>query len=338
MPAPLSLPPLPPAPARPRAWGRLAACALALGGALAAAAQPAPSPLPAADESALVRSYRAEALAYEHGEGVPRDGARAAAMHCRAARLGDARSQFALGWIHANGRGVPRDDALAAYFFRAAADQGIEQAAHMLARLPAPVADTPACMREPVALAVRVAPRPPPQAASPATPVAVPPPAPRPQLVELRRRAPRPIVDLVEALAPAYQLDPDLVLAIIQAESNFDPLARSPKNAQGLMQLIPDTAERFGVRNSFDPLQNVRGGMAYLRWLLAYFEGDLILVTAAYNAGEGAVERYRGIPPFRETREYVRRVLGTLGAVTHPFDASISEPSELLRTRRAALR
>jgi len=329
-------PPAPPARARPRtALRRLGACALMLGAALAAAAQPAPALLPGADESALLRSYRAEALAYEHGEGVPRDGARAAAMHCRAARLGDARSQFALGWIHANGRGVPRDDALAAYFFRAAADQGIEQAAHLLARLPAPVSETPECMREPVALAVRVQPRPPPLAAPAAVVLA---PVPRPQLVELRRRAPQPIVDLVEALAPAYQLDPDLVLAIIQAESNFDPLARSPKNAQGLMQLIPDTAERFNVRSAFDPLQNVRGGMAYLRWLLAYFEGDLILVTAAYNAGEGAVERYRGIPPFRETRDYVRRVLGTLGAVSHPFDASVSAPSDLLRTRRAAAR
>ena len=76
-------------------------------------------------------------------------------------------------------------------------------------------------------------------------------------------------------------------------------MALSPKNAKGLMQLIPATAARFNVRNPYDPAQNIRGGIAYLSWLLAYFEGDVTLVAAAYNAGEGAVERYRGVPPYR---------------------------------------
>ena len=79
------------------------------------------------------------------------------------------------------------------------------------------------------------------------------------------------------------------------------------------MQLIPDTAARFKVRNPMDPAQNIRGGMAYLRWLMAYFEGDIALVAAAYNAGEGAVERYRGVPPYAETRAYVRRILAAMG-------------------------
>lgn len=82
-------------------------------------------------------------------------------------------------------------------------------------------------------------------------------------------------------VAPEYQLSPHLVLAVMASESNFDPWAVSPKNAQGLMQLIPDTAARFKVKRIADPVQNIRGGMAYLRWLMAYFQGDLSLVLAA---------------------------------------------------------
>jgi soluble lytic murein transglycosylase-like protein len=313
-------------------WRRAAAPLVALAALLCGVAAQAQSWPTGVDESALVRSYRAEAQAYEHGDGtVPRDGTRAAALYCKAARLGDARSQFALGWIYANGRGVERDDALAAFFFRAAAEQGIEQAAKMLARLPEPVAEVPDCMREPPAIAVLVPPAPR-LAAAP-----TPPPLP-PQAVELRRKAPAEIVHLVDQLAPQYQVEPHLVLAIVQAESNFDTLALSPKNARGLMQLIPDTAARFDVRNAFDPAQNLRGGMAYLRWLLAYFEGDLALAVAAYNAGEGAVERYRGIPPYSETRAYVRRVLGMVGTVLHPYDANVTAPSAVLRARRTAAR
>jgi soluble lytic murein transglycosylase-like protein len=125
----------------------------------------------------------------------------------------------------------------------------------------------------------------------------------------------------------------------METESNFDPNAVSPKNAQGLMQLIPDTARRFGVRNPLDPAQNIRGGMAYLRWLLAYFEGDIALVAAAYNAGEGAVERYRGVPPYAETRLYVRKILDRLeGRREHPFDPKVTPPSERLPLIRGPLR
>ena len=142
----------------------------------------------------------------------------------------------------------------------------------------------------------------------------------------------------MQQLAPQYRRQPALVLAIIKTESNFGSLALSPKNARELMQLIPATAERFNVGNAFDPVQNLRGGMAYPRWLLAYFEGDLILVTAAYNAGEGAAERYRGIPQYSETRHYVRKVIGTVGTVVHPFDASVVEPSRVMRLRCVASR
>jgi soluble lytic murein transglycosylase-like protein len=105
------------------------------------------------------------------------------------------------------------------------------------------------------------------------------------------------------------------------------------------MQLIPDTAARFGVRNARDPVQNIRGGMAYLRWLMAYFEGDINLVAAGYNAGERAVERYLGVPPYAETRLYVRKIRAAIGGQTQaPFDASVTKASDLMPLLRPAWR
>jgi len=276
---------------------------------------PAVAPFEVETPEARIAVLRRDAVAYEHGSGHPKDGARAAALYCQAAKLGDAASQFDLGWMYANGRGVPRDDALAAYFFHSAAEQGLQQAAAMLKRVGEPVAEIPECMRDPVVAA----------GPAPEAPVEEPP--------EPPITAPRPIVDLVTRLAPQYQVPPRLVLAVIEAESNFNRLAVSPKNAQGLMQLIPETAQRFGVKNAFDAAQNVRGGIAYLRWLLAYFEGDVALVAAAYNAGERAVERHLGVPPFLETRAYVRRILAAVRPMTQ-FDASVVEPSPRLRLIR----
>ena len=122
---------------------------------------------------------------------------------------------------------------------------------------------------------------------------------------------------LVQRLAPRFDVDARLALAIVRAESNFNPGARSPRNAMGLMQLIPDTAERFGVRDPFDPEQNVRGGLAYLKWLIARYDGDIARVAGAYNAGEGAVDRFGGVPPYAETEEYVRRILAFYRARRH---------------------
>jgi soluble lytic murein transglycosylase-like protein len=104
-------------------------------------------------------------------------------------------------------------------------------------------------------------------------------------------------------------VDVKLALAVASVESNFDVSARSPKNAQGVMQLIPETAARFNVKNTYNAEQNIRGGLAYLRWLLTYFDGDMVRVVAAYNAGEKAVDKYQGIPPYHETQAYVRLVL-----------------------------
>ena len=136
--------------------------------------------------------------------------------------------------------------------------------------------------------------------------------------------APRKIFDLVMKLAPQFKVDPQLALAIMAAESNFDSQALSPNNAQGLMQLVPATSERFKVTDAFDPVQNIRGGLTYLRWLLAYFEGDVALVAAAYNAGEGNVARYRGVPPYLKTQAYVQKILTAFGTAVHPFDPSIT--------------
>jgi soluble lytic murein transglycosylase-like protein len=116
------------------------------------------------------------------------------------------------------------------------------------------------------------------------------------------------IAKLVAETAATNKIDPKLVLAVIATESAFQTDAVSPRNASGLMQLMPETAQRFGVKNVFDPGENIRGGVKYLRWLLTYFENDLSLALAAYNAGEGAVTRYGGIPPFPETRAYVEKI------------------------------
>ena len=115
--------------------------------------------------------------------------------------------------------------------------------------------------------------------------------------------------DLIENAARNHGLDPALLTALATVESRFDPRAVSPKGAAGLLQLMPATARRFGVVDVFDASQNVDGGARYLSWLLDRFDGRSDLALAGYNAGEGAVDRHQGIPPYPETREYVSRVL-----------------------------
>lgn len=139
---------------------------------------------------------------------------------------------------------------------------------------------------------------------------------------------------LVRELAPRYGLDPELVIAMIAAESGFRSDAVSPRGATGLMQLMPRTARRFGVRNSYHPVQNLRGGMSYLRWLLSYFRGNVKLAIAAYNAGESAVERHGGVPHFAETRGYTMRVMREYRRATHPFDPGLTTASTVIARLR----
>ena len=127
-------------------------------------------------------------------------------------------------------------------------------------------------------------------------------------LVE-RRAARSAFDDAIHDAATRSGVDPQLVKSVMLVESNFNARAVSRKGARGLMQLMPETARRFGVANRFDPVENIRGGVEYLATLLKLFSGDVVLALAAYNAGESAVAKHDGIPPFAETREYVRRAL-----------------------------
>jgi soluble lytic murein transglycosylase-like protein len=118
-----------------------------------------------------------------------------------------------------------------------------------------------------------------------------------------------PLNEVVNSASAAYHLDPDLVNSVIHAESGFNAHAISPKGARGLMQLMPGTADKLGVADSFDPVANVTGGSRYLRQLLELYNFDLVKALAAYNAGPQRVEQYKGVPPFRETRKYVARIV-----------------------------
>ena len=251
-----------------------------------------------------------QALAYEHGEGVAQDRLRAAALYCEAARHGNAEGQFSLGWMYANGRGVAHDEAVAAALFALAAEQGHAAARQALSFVGADRAALPECMRPD---------EPPVVVAEPPDP-----------FVDLPPEKQK-IADVVGVLAPVYDVAPRLALAVISVESGFDPKARSPKDARGLMQLIPDTAARFRVKNAFDIRDNVRGGLKYLRWLLSYYRGRVALAAAAYNAGEGVVDRYRGVPPYPETESYVQRVLALFGKDEHPYDATLAAPPPFLK-------
>ena len=280
------------------------------------------SALPAAasslqsDESpeARIAALRLDAVAYEHGNGQLRDGLRAAALYCQAAKLGDAASQFDLGWMYANGRGVARDDALAAFFFARAAREGHAQAREMLKFVDAQQFVYPECMLPPQ----------PDPSADRAVQAQVD--DPYADLPPDKRR----IAEIVVRAAPQYAIDPRLALAIVAAESNFQPDARSEKDARGVMQLIAATATRFNVRNRYNVEESLQGGLSYLRWLLAYYRGEVVLAVAAYNAGESAVDRYKGVPPYAETRAYVQRVQRLFTDQWHPYDPSVTDSSAIV--------
>jgi hypothetical protein len=246
---------------------------------------------------------------------------KAANLYCQASRYGSAEGTYRLGMLYAFGRGVPANRDYAANLFGIAAMHGHFEAQKMLETIEIRTQDTPQCVLEDVA----------PEKA----------PAHQygafkgsPDIDNYIARLPknkRWLVDLVDTIADWYKVDSKLVLSIITAESNFKVSAKSNKNANGLMQLIPATAERFNVKNAFNASQNIKGGVAYLRWLLSYFRGDVTLAVAAYNAGEGAVDRHKGVPPYKETRAYVKKVLALYQAKRHGYDASITKASPAIK-------
>jgi soluble lytic murein transglycosylase-like protein len=226
---------------------------------------------------------------YDTAEANRRHAARAFDLYCQAANKGHAAAAFRIGRIFFTGRGKRRDIVRAAAWFRLAAERG-----HLLSVRLVPHFDGSA-------------------SSQPSGCGGLGPRAKKGLASKGEVATPPGIAALVAALAPEYGLDPNFVLAIIAVESAFQRGAISPRRALGLMQLMPETAARFGVRRVFDPEDNIRGGMSYLRWLSDNFDGDRVLVLAAYNAGEGAVERYGGVPPFPETKTYIEKIRRVYG-------------------------
>ena len=245
----------------------------------------------------------------------------AAKFYCEASRQGSAEGQYRLGMLYAFGRGVPQSRDLAASLFAIASSQGNAEAQKMLDTIELSTTDLPACVLSDVA---------PEKAAKKLTFSSQQSPAIERYINSLPKNK-RWVVDLVETISGWYKVDSRLVLSIITAESNFKTQAQSNKEAQGLMQLIPATAERFNVKNAFNASQNVKGGVAYLRWLLSYFRGDVTLAVAAYNAGEHAVDRSKGVPPYKETKDYVKKVMLLYQEKRHPFDIRLTDASPLIK-------
>jgi len=284
-----------------------------------------------ADAPPAVRELLQQASRIEATANTPDAPWRMAVLYCQGARWGSAEAQYRLGMLYAFGQGVPESRAYAAALFSVASALGHAQAQQMLDNIEFSSFELPACVNHeqlpekaalPVFNGISL------ELASHA----------RPGIDNYLLTLPasrRWIVPVATTLSAWYQLDPRLVLSVIAVESNFQTHVQSPKAATGLMQLIPGTAERFNVRNAFDATQNMRGGMRYLRWLLSYYRGNVPYALAAYNAGEGRVDQYRGVPPFPETRAYVKRIVGLYGGVLHTFDATLTTASPWLKAKPA---
>jgi soluble lytic murein transglycosylase-like protein len=216
----------------------------------------------------------------------------AAVKYCVAARNGNNEAQYRLGMLYAFGLGVPENRAAAASLFSIAAEQGHREAQSMLDTIRLKANALPPC----VLAAVE------------------PEKAPQPIAIALTLNSllfspdQKKVARIITQIARWNGVDPDFALSIAMVESRLHSKAVSPKDAMGVMQLIPDTAARFNVKNVFDVSQNVKGGVRYLRFLLDRYQGRIDLASAAYNAGEGAVDRYRGVPPYAETRQYVAKI------------------------------
>ena len=277
-------------------------------------------------EPPAVRHLMQQAKRMESAPDTNDNAWKAAVRYCEASRLGSIEGQYLLGMLYSFGKGVPESRPFAAALFSQASSQGHAEAGKMLDTIQMTSAELPACV-----ITTELPAKAPRKSikglhfdiASGSTPSI------DRFLLSLPSHK-RWIIPLATTLSAWYSLDPKLVLSVIAVESNFQQGAQSPKAAMGLMQLVPDTAQRFNVRNAYDATQNMRGGMAYLRWLLSYYQGNIVYALAAYNAGEGRVDRYKGVPPFPETRAYVQRVIGLYGGVRHGFDERITTASPML--------
>lgn len=233
---------------------------------------------------------REYAVHYELGRGVERDYHRARRLYCLAAVMGDRESLSYLGWMHFKGLGDNTSKTVAVGWFKRAAMRGDRSARNLLERYKdiSPQMDSNC------------------------------------QQYKTSGKTPRAVIgDWVRLIAPEFGMDPDLVIAVIAAESNFNPDAMSRKKACGLMQLLPGTAKRFGVHDIWNPIENIIGGTAYLHWLMRHFRGDVELALAAYNAGEHAVFHYQGVPPYQETRNYVKRIMADYRKTWRPGAQSL---------------
>ncbi|MDO4682652.1 MAG: transglycosylase SLT domain-containing protein [Lautropia sp.] len=267
----------------------------------------------------------------EAGFGNTPDYKRAHSLYCEAARGGYPDAMVRLGWIYADGKGVTKNPDIAATLFERATRFGSDIGRELSERYKVSKEVLPTCLKGSVVEKGT------PERAATATELAA--------LSQHTAGSKNPVVGAARAKivqhvfkeARKYKLDPRLVLAVMSTESAFNPNARSERNAFGLMQLIPETAERFGVVDVLDPVQNIRGGMAYLRWLLNYYRGDVSLVLAAYNAGEGAVDRHNGVPPFAETVAYVQRIRAAYPFDHHPYDPSAGNTRSAVVKKNEAL-
>jgi soluble lytic murein transglycosylase-like protein len=244
---------------------------IVLAGALLLAAPPA-----FANETAGAEKL-ALAVRLERGQGMPRSYARALQLYCEAAEQGSAAAAYGAAWMFLNGIGMRKNTPNGIAWLRVAAKGGNPDAKRWLELVGNLTVPKPPHCRATFATA-------------------------------RTRQAPPAVVEMVNKAAAEFELDPNLVLSVMAIESGFQSDAVSPKNAKGLMQLTDETAKRFGVKDVFEPADNIRGGARYLQWLIQYFDGDLARALAGYNAGEQAVVRYGGVPPYAETRAYLEKI------------------------------
>jgi TPR repeat protein len=261
----------------------------------------------------------AMAFKFSRIDGSPNSYAEVVANYCKQAKTGDADALFALAWMYENGKGVAVDKSIATQLYAKAAEQGHSSAQQSVARISGVQSTSvlPNCLL----------PDPPVAKTNTLDQTGT---EERKGISEKTAAlfySQRHVLKLVNKLAPRYKIDTNLVMAFIAVESGFNVQATSVKNAQGLMQLIPETAQRFGVKDAYKAEDNIKGGLAYLRWLLAYYKGDVELVAAAYNAGEGAVDKYKGVPPYPETRMYVKKIANLYNNNTHPYQDNFVKAS-----------